>query len=162
MCSDIIKIALAVFVSLAIHSCTSVRRLAEISRNRMDIDVSIPAYEDSGETAEPQANEESADSSGRGPSIMNAVKDTETGEMVAVDVINASRVVARFRNVAERAGKVSIEFDVSVPHDMAGSSCQLSIFPDLTLLCDTVSLVPILVSGAQYRSDQYRRLDRDR
>ena len=31
MCSDIIKIALAVFVSLAIHSCTSVRRLAEIS-----------------------------------------------------------------------------------------------------------------------------------
>ncbi len=162
MCSDIIKIALAVFVSLAIHSCTSVRRLAEISRNRMDIDVSIPAYEDSGETAEPQVNEESADSSGRGPSIMNAVKDTETGEMVAVDVINASRVVARFRNVAERAGKVSIEFDVSVPHEMAGSSWQLRIFPELEIMGDTVSLEPMLVTGAKYRSAQIRGYERYR
>ena len=29
------------------------------------------------------------------PFIMNAIRDTETGEMVATDVINASRVVAR-------------------------------------------------------------------
>ena len=42
-----------------------------------------------------------------GPIIMNAIRDSETGEMVATDVINASTVVARFRNVAERGGYVS-------------------------------------------------------
>ena len=33
--------------------------------------------------------------------IMKAIKDEETGEMVATDVIDAATVVARFRNVAE-------------------------------------------------------------
>ena len=56
-----------------------------------------------------------------GPIIMNAIKDTETGEMVATDVISASKVTARFRNVAERAGYVSIGFDVTVPSAMSDS-----------------------------------------
>lgn len=43
-----------------------------------------------------------------GPIIMNAIRDSETGEMVASDVIVASKVTARFRNVAERAGYVTI------------------------------------------------------
>ena len=55
-----------------------------------------------------------------GPVIMNAIRDSETGEMVATDIISASKVVARFRNVAERAGYVTIGFDVSVPAEMAG------------------------------------------
>ena len=36
------------------------------------------------------------------PIVMNAIKDDQTGEMVAADVITASKVTARFRNVAER------------------------------------------------------------
>ena len=51
--------------------------------------------------------------------IMKAVKD-ENGEMVATDVINAAVVEARFRNVAERHGKVDIEFQIRVPQDMQG------------------------------------------
>ena len=34
--------------------------------------------------------------------IMKAIKDEETGEMVATDVIEAPTVTARFRNIAER------------------------------------------------------------
>ena len=60
-----------------------------------------------------------------GPLIMNAIRDDETGEMVATDIINASRVVARFRNVAERAGYVSIGFDLIVPEEMYDSKWQL-------------------------------------
>ena len=63
-----------------------------------------------------------------GPIIMNAIRDSETGEMVATDVISASKVTARFRNVAERAGYVSISFDVSVPASMSDSKWQLKIF----------------------------------
>ena len=59
------------------------------------------------------------------PLIMNAIRDDETGEMVATDIINASRVVARFRNVAERGGLVSVSFDVIVPERMKDSRYQL-------------------------------------
>ena len=55
--------------------------------------------------------------SDEGPIIMNAVRD-EDGNMVATDVIEAASVTARFRNVAERGGKVNIEFAVTVPQDM--------------------------------------------
>ena len=50
--------------------------------------------------------------------IMKAVRDDETGDMVAHDVIDAAVVTARFRNVAERHGKVNIGFQVRVPKDM--------------------------------------------
>ena len=43
---------------------------------------------------------------GREVLIMNAVRD-EDGEMVANDVLDAAVVYARFRNVAERDGKVA-------------------------------------------------------
>ena len=47
----------------------------------------------------------------KGIIIMKAIKD-EDGEMVAHDVIDAAVVTARFRNVAERHGKVDIEFQI--------------------------------------------------
>ena len=47
--------------------------------------------------------------------IMKAIKDEETGEMVATDVIEAATVTARFRNIAERHGKVDLAFQVIVP-----------------------------------------------
>ena len=56
---------------------------------------------------------------------MNAIRD-ENGEMVAHDRITASYVTARFRNVAERHGKVDIAFDVRVPAQMLDSRWQLS------------------------------------
>ncbi|MBR6861638.1 MAG: hypothetical protein IKM73_09990, partial [Acidaminococcaceae bacterium] len=57
------------------------------------------------------------DDDGREMIIMKAIKD-ENGEMVATDVINAAVVEARFRNVAERHGKVDIEFQIRVPKEM--------------------------------------------
>ena len=49
--------------------------------------------------------------------IMKAVKD-ENGEMVATDVIQAAKVTARFRNVAERGGQVDLGFRIIVPGEM--------------------------------------------
>ena len=81
-----------------------------------------------------------------GPIIMNAIRDSETGEMVATDVISASKVTARFRNVAERAGYVSISFDVSVPSGMSDSQWQLKISPTMRIQQDTLSLEPIFIT----------------
>ena len=50
--------------------------------------------------------------------VMKAIRDEETGEMVANEVIDAAVVTARFRNIAERLGQIDIRFDVCVPAAM--------------------------------------------
>ena len=45
--------------------------------------------------------------------IMRAIKD-EDGEMVAHEQLEAAYVTARFRNVAERNGKVTLKFCIAV------------------------------------------------
>ena len=96
------------------------------------------------------------------PIIMNAIRDSETGEMVATDVINASKVVARFRNVAERAGYVSISFDVNVPSAMSDSEWQLKILPFMMIQQDTLPLDALYVTGERYRAGQLRGYERYR
>ncbi len=96
------------------------------------------------------------------PIIMNAIRDSETGEMVATDVINASKVVARFRNVAERHGYVSISFDVTVPAEMSDSEWQLKILPMMRIHEDTVALDALYVTGEKYREAQLRGYERYR
>ena len=97
-----------------------------------------------------------------GPVIMNAIRDSETGEMVATDIITASTVVARFRNVAERAGYVTIGFDVSVPAEMAESQWQLKLYPFMTIQEDTLGLEPLYITGEGYRAGQLRGYQRYR
>ena len=97
-----------------------------------------------------------------GPLIMNAIRDSETGEMVATDIISASKVTARFRNVAERAGYVSISFDVTVPAEMADSKWQLKIRPFMAIQEDTLALDPLYITGANYRAAQLRGYQRYR
>ena len=97
-----------------------------------------------------------------GPIIMNAVRD-EDGNMVATDVLEAASVTARFRNVAERGGKVNIEFAVTVPQDMMDPQWQLRFYPQMYVLEDTVGLDPILITGQEYRNEQmrgYRRYEK--
>ena len=97
-----------------------------------------------------------------GPLIMNAIRDDETGEMVATDIINASRVVARFRNVAERAGYVSIGFDLIVPEEMYDSKWQLRISPYMNIKDRRTSLESVYVTGTKYRAAQMRGYERYR
>jgi len=100
--------------------------------------------------------------SDEGPIIMNAVRD-EDGNMVATDVIEAASVTARFRNVAERGGKVNIEFAVTVPQDMMDPQWQLRFYPRMYVLEDTLGLDPILITGQEYRNEQmrgYRRYEK--
>jgi len=100
--------------------------------------------------------------SDEGPIIMNAVRDEE-GNMVATDVLEAASVTARFRNVAERGGKVNIEFAVTVPQDMMDPQWQLRFYPQMYVLEDTLGLDPILITGQEYRNEQmrgYRRYEK--
>ena len=87
--------------------------------------------------------------------IMKAIKD-EDGEMVAHDVLDAAVVTARFRNVAERNGRVDIEFQVIVPKSMQDSKWQLRFRPQMFILEDTLNLDPVIITGADYRKAQLK------
>lgn len=87
--------------------------------------------------------------------IMKAVRDVD-GEMVASDVIDAAFVTARFRNVAERHGKVDLEFQIVVPQALMDSRWQLRLYPDMFVLGDSVRLDGIVVTGKDYRKAQLK------
>ena len=95
------------------------------------------------------------DEQGKEVLIMRAVKDID-GEMVATDVLQAARVTARFRNVAERAGKVDLRFEVRVPREMQDSRWQLKFYPEMEVLDETVPLDPVVITGDAYRKAQLR------
>ena len=88
--------------------------------------------------------------------IMKAIKDEETGEMVATDVIDAAFVTARFRNIAERKGKVDLAFQVIVPSSMRDSRWQLRFYPDMFVLGDSIRLEPVVITGDAYRRAQLK------
>ena len=87
--------------------------------------------------------------------LMNAVRD-EDGEMIAHDVIDAAVVTARFRNVAERHGKVDLEFQVIVPEAMQDSKWQLRFYPDMFIMEDSLRLEPVIITGKEYRRAQLK------
>ena len=155
-------LAVVVIVALCL-SCSPYRRIQKIRSGEVMIGLSVPA--------EPPAEEDDgADikidsirgSLSEGPIIMNAIRDSETGEMVASDVIVASKVTARFRNVAERAGYVTIGFDITVPAAMADSRWQLKVRPMMRIQADTLELDPVYITGSGYRAAQLRGYERYR
>ena len=95
------------------------------------------------------------DDKGKTVTLMKAEAD-ENGEMVARDRIIPSVVVARFRNIAERGGKVNIEFEIRVPKDMMDDLWQLRFYPKL----DSTNLEPVYITGAKYRESQLKGHER--
>ncbi len=141
-------------------SCSVDRKLGGIRSGNVRADVSIPSDEDFRKAKEEMMREIVVDTANSqtsgGPLIMNAIKDEETGEMVATDVIPPSTVVARFRNVAERFGRVSIEFDMTVPKEMLESAWKVDLIPEMRVMGDTTMLEPVHLTGRKYRDEQMK------
>lgn len=161
MCSDC-RYVLIILLAVSLFSCSPYSKIRNIRSGNVNFSLQVAGEE----SAEEEENEVVIDSIRSTltdePIIMNAIRDTETGEMVATDVISASRVTARFRNVAERAGYVSLSFDVSVPSGMSDSQWQLKVMPFMTIQQDTVSLDAIYITGEKYRAGQLRGYQRYR
>ena len=160
MCS---KSLIFICVSLSLLSCSTLGKMKMIRSGEVAMSLSVPDDEPlEDETRTDVVIDSIRGTLPEGPIIMNAIKDTETGEMVATDVINASKVTARFRNVAERAGYVSIGFDLTVPATMSDSRWQLKILPFMGIQNDTIPLEAIYVTGEKYRAEQLRGYERYR
>ena len=96
------------------------------------------------------------DDKGKEMILMKAVRDEASGEMVANEVLEAAVVTARFRNVAERHGKIDLQFQIIVPKDMQDSKWQLRFYPDMFILGDSLRLEPVIITGDNYRRAQLK------
>ena len=83
--------------------------------------------------------------------LMKAILDEDSGEMVATETLEAARVTARFRNIAERHGLVDLAFQIIVPAAMQDSKWQLRFYPDMFIMGDSVRLEPVIITGSGYR-----------
>ena len=145
-------------IACVLTGCAVHGKLDTIKREGSGVTLSLP-YEETPSFAQVSEAVHDTIEVGETPQdeiiIMKAVKD-EGGEMVATDVIDAAMVTARFRNVAERHGKVDLRFRIIVPATMRDSKWQLRFYPDLYMLGDTLSLNPVIITGTDYRRAQLR------
>ena len=150
--------ALAALIALT-YSCASQRKLAAIRSGDpaaslvLGKDVYVP------EIKEPKTMRDTLrikDDDGSELLLMKAILDEDTGEMVATETLDAARVTARFRNIAERHGKVDLAFQIIVPAAMQDSKWQLRFYPDMYMLGDVERLEPVIITGNSYRKAQLR------
>lgn len=146
-------------------SCGESRRVRNLNRQAPEVMISLPGERSLNDNPDtllfPKRDTlEIYDFDGNKVMIMNAVKDDETGEMVAHEVLNAAVVTARFRNVAERHGKVDLEFQVTVPRMMLERDWQTRFYPDMFILEDSVRMDMLILTGDQYRKAQLRGYQR--
>ena len=99
------------------------------------------------------------DDSGKEFTLMKTVRE-ENGEMVASDFLEAAVVTARFKNVAERQGKIIIGFDINVPTALLDSKWQLRFLPQVYMGGEKTPLDAVYITGALYRKEQLRGYQR--
>jgi len=146
---------------LILASCASQRKLGTLQREQMGASLRLPADRTELPTIPTGGTPRRdtlrvTDLQGREMILMQAVRDDETGEMVAAERLDAAVVTARFRNVAERHGRIDLEFQVVVPQQLQDSRWQLRLHPDLYLLEDSLRLDDVVITGADYRKAQLR------
>lgn len=155
-----ISAALVLMVSFAAVCCSHGSKLSRIRDNGLSAVLQLPADATVPSTIPVDTPARDTltvtDMDGHKVLIMKAVRDDESGEMVATEQLNAAVVTSRFRNVAERHGRVDIQFQIRIPYQMHDSRWQLRFHPMMFMLGDTLSLDDVIVTGADYRAAQLR------
>ena len=162
-CSRLIPALVFLAVSAAAASCSTSSKLSRIRKSDLRMGLALPSEEnlDTYAGVAPVRGEKRdtlvvRDLEGKEVYIMSAIQDEITGEMVATEQLTAAVVTARFRNVAERNGKVHLEFQVTVPSDLQDSRWQLRFHPRLFFLGDSLELDDVVITGSAFREGQLR------
>ena len=154
------SLLIAILLVLLVYACGTGRKVTYLNRNAVSASLTLAddsdEYPDLGFGVTKRDTIAFEDFEGRRVMVMNAVRDEETGEMVATDVLQAAIVTARFRNVAEREGKVNLSFNVTVPKSMQASKWQLRFYPDMFIMGDSIRLEPVIITGSGYRKAQLK------
>lgn len=145
----------------ALYSCGGSRKIADVMEKGLRASIAPITDDHAGPVLDFGSGEEDGGLEVEGPDgrtvmIMKAVRDEESGEMIATDELGAAFVAARFRNVAERHGMVMLDFSISVPQEMLDPSWQIRFHPELRIQSDTLMLEDINITGHAYREAQLK------
>lgn len=160
------KKLLYAFIAVVLAGCGSSTKIGEIRSRELAATLALSRGEIEEERrviASKRDTTSITDDSGNTILLMKAVKDDESGEMVATETLDAAVITARFRNVAERHGEVDLRFEIIVPAEMQDSKWQLRFYPDMYILADSLRLESVIITGSDYRKGQlkgYEQYDR--
>lgn len=151
----------AFVAALSVCACGTSRKAGQLQEQQIAASLALPQHQGTSfrEIDMPRLEQDTLvvhDFEGHEVMVMNAVRDESSGEMVASETLQAARVTARFRNVAERHGRVDLEFQVIVPAALQDSRWQVRFHPRMEILEETVDLDDILITGKDYRKAQLR------
>ena len=151
----------AFVAALSVCACGTSRKAGQLQEQQIAASLALPQHQGTSfrEIDMPRLEQDTLvvhDFEGHEVMVMNAVRDESSGEMVASETLQAARVTARFRNVAERHGRVDLEFQVIVLAALQDSRWQVRFHPRMEILEETVDLDDILITGKDYRKAQLR------
>lgn len=142
-----------------IASCSSQWKAGRLKESRSAVNINlgdgIPEEERFVRKQHRDTLEVMDDNGGR-LTLMRAVRDEQGGGMVATETLDAAVVTSRFRNIAERGGKISVGFDITVPRDLQYSQWQMRLSPVMYMNGDSLLLEKLFLTGADYRRKQLK------
>ena len=134
--------------------CSMQRKLQTLANEDVKYNISLPKAKDyQPPTLNTKVKKDTikvVDFEGKDMFFMKTVVDS-TGEVSVSDVLNAAVISARFRNLAERNGKILIEFQIRVPGILKEKKWQLRVNPVLLAGEDSLDLEQLVVTGDTYR-----------
>lgn len=86
--------------------------------------------------------------------MTEATKDSVTGEYITQMELSEITVVAKSKQVAERNGKINLDFIVTVPGELISNKWQVQLTPVAYKSADTLYLDRIFLSGADFAKMQ--------
>ncbi len=142
-----------------VAGCAGGRQLALVEKRLITADVAVGSLDDTDEIV---AQEDSIapvrvfelEGDNKDMIVMYAVKDEESGNMIATDQLDEIVVVAKFKHVAERNGSVDLVFELLVPVELQGRKWQVRFTPKYFILGDTLHSDQILITGDKFRKVQ--------
>ena len=94
------------------------------------------------------------DDKGKEHIVTEATKDSVTGEYITQMELSEITVMAKSKQVAERNGKINLDFIVTVPGELISNKWQVQLPPVAYKPADTLYLDRIFLSGADFAKMQ--------
>ena len=94
------------------------------------------------------------DDKGKEHIVTEATKDSVTGEYITQMELSEITVVAKSKQVAERNGKINLDFIITVPGELISNKWQVQLTPVAYKSADTLYLDRIFLSGADFAKMQ--------
>ena len=141
-------------VLMVTAGCAMQKKLQTLANDEASYELTLPAARDyHAPTLSTKVKKDTikvVDLDGRDMFLMKTTVDS-TGEVTATDVLSAAVVSARFRNLAERNGKIGIDFQIRVPGVFKEQKWQLRLTPVVLAGTDSIKLDQLVITGDTYR-----------